>query len=77
MPGVITPSKLDEAEDIVYESLSKRDKVIYDLKTGKHGKAQIPNKEIAKRLGVTPALISQRSGQIAQQIRELAMKERI
>jgi len=71
LPGTTEPDLLGPAEDAVYESLSTRDKTIYDLKTGKHGKVAIPNMEIAKRLGVTPALISQRSQQIALQIQDV------
>ena len=74
MPGTQAPDVLGTAEEIVYDSLSLRDKMIHDLKVGRHGKPVLPNQEIAKRLGVTPALISQRSQQIAMQIRDIAMK---
>lgn len=68
LPGVSTTNKLTLATEAVYDSLTARDKAIFDWKTGGHGKQAIPNQEIAKRLGVTPALISQRSQQIAEQI---------
>jgi DNA-directed RNA polymerase specialized sigma subunit len=68
LPGTVLANKLDTAEEMVYDSLSPRDKAIYDFKTGKHGRAMLSNQAIAKRLGVTPALISQRSKQIADQI---------
>ena len=74
MPGVTGSDVVGMADEIVYDSLSPRDKMIYDLKTGKHGKQSIPNQEIAKRLGVTPAMISQRSQQIALQIKDLSLK---
>lgn len=68
LPGVSVSNKLDLSTDAVYDSLSPRDKAIFDLKIGGHGKTAIPNQEIARRLGVSPALISQRSQQIAEQI---------
>jgi len=71
LPGVIEPDRLNLAEEVIYESLTQRDRQIYDWKAGRHGKAQLPNHVIAKRLGVTPALVSQRSSQIAQQIRSV------
>lgn len=74
LPGVSTPNRLDLATEAVYDSLDKRDQAIFDWKTGGHGKQAIPNQEIAKRLGVTPALISQRSQQIAEQIQQTHAK---
>lgn len=71
LPGTVLANKTDLAEDMVYDSLSDRDKAIYDMKTGKHGKTAISNQLIAKRLGVTPALVSQRSRQIAEQIADI------
>jgi DNA-directed RNA polymerase specialized sigma subunit len=70
-PGVSTVNKLTLSEEAVYDGLDPRDKLIFDLKTGKHGRQSLQNQDIAKRLGVTPALISQRSQQIAMQIRTL------
>jgi len=63
-PALIT------ATEMVYEGLDQRDQMIYDLKTGKHGKKMIDNQNIARRLGVTPALVSQRSAKISQMILE-------
>ena len=71
LPGTVDSNKMDTAEAIVYQSLSARDRMIYDMKVGRHGKTTIPNHEIAKRLGVTPALISQRSASIAGQMQDL------
>ena len=71
LPGTTLPNRMDTSEEIVYDSLDPRDKTIFDWKTGKHGKTQLANQEIAKRLGVTPAMITQRSYQIALQIRDL------
>ena len=67
-PAVDTVRNLSGVEDAVYDNLGIRDKQIFDMKTGKHGKRVLSNQEIAARMGVTPALISQRSQYIAQQI---------
>jgi len=63
-PALIT------ATEMVYAGLDQRDQMIYDLKTGKHGKKLMDNQTIARRLGVTPALVSQRSAMISQLILE-------
>jgi len=67
-PAVTQTNVMDFASEAVYDSLTPREKQIYDWKTGGHGQAMMPNQEIAKRLGVTPALISQISQQIAGKI---------
>jgi RNA polymerase primary sigma factor len=77
LPGTVETDKVDMAEAIVYESLPSRDRTIYDLKVGRHGKTAIPNHQIAKRLGVTPALISQRSALIAAQIQDLIQRGQV
>jgi len=71
LPGVSTTNQLPIVEEAVYDSLGPRDRSIFDLKTGRNGHVALQNQEIAKRLGVTPALVSQRSQMIAQQIQEL------
>jgi hypothetical protein len=73
----VAPDVLGTAEEMVYDSLTQRDRLIYDWKTGKHGKPTLSNQQIAKRLGVTPALISQRSQQIALQIQDLAQRKQL
>jgi DNA-directed RNA polymerase specialized sigma subunit len=72
LPATSEADTLSAAADGVYESLSKRDRGIYDWKTGQHGKPRLPNQEIARRLGVSPALISQRTAQISEQIADAA-----
>ena len=52
------------AADAVYASLGDRDRDIYDYKLGAHGREQLSGKELAARLGVTPAYISQRANDI-------------
>lgn len=61
---------LQTAREMVYESLDDRDKTILELKTGLHGKTPVDNMTIAKRLGVSPAFVSQRSANIAKMILE-------
>ena len=69
LPGVHVSSVAGPASEIVYSSLSARDRMIFDHKTGSHGKEELPATEIAKRLGVSPAYISQVSARIAEEIR--------
>lgn len=59
-----------ESKDLVYASLTPRDQAIFDFKTGSNGKKQLDNQTIARRLGVSPAFISQRSALIGQMIAE-------
>ena len=67
LPAVSQSNRLGSSEDAVVASLSQRDKAIYEFKTGKGG-TELTNEQIARRLGVTPALVSQRSKLIADQI---------
>jgi len=69
LPGVQTVNQTGTAAEMVYESLSPRDKMIYDHKTGSHGKKELSAIELAKRLGVSPAYVSQVSSRIAEDIR--------
>jgi hypothetical protein len=62
--------RIDAAVDTVYNSLDARDQMIYDLKTGTKGGPALDNKGIAKRLGVSPGLVSQRSADISNMILE-------
>lgn len=71
LPGTVMSDRIGMAADMVYHSLSPRDKQIHDFKTGKHGVPELSNQEIAKRLGVSPAMISQRTAQISAQIQDL------
>jgi len=71
LPAVnATKSNMAEAGEEIYKGLDPRSKAIYDLSTGLHGKNQLAKTEIAKRLGVSPAFISQQSDLIAKQIHE-------
>ena len=63
-----TDPALTTAVEMVYASLKARDQAIYDFKTGAHGRETLDNMTIAKRLGVTPGYISQRSAVISEMI---------
>ena len=72
-PAVSTINKVPYAAEAVYMSLDPRDRMIYDYRTGSHGKSVLQNSEIAKRFGVAPASITQRSNAIAKMIQDLAV----
>lgn len=63
-PSVAKMNNTPYARDATYMSLDDRDKDIFDYKLGMHGKKQLSGNEIAKRLGVTPAYVSQRASRI-------------
>jgi len=67
-PGVVEPSKVPFAQEAVYQDLSDSDKFIFDAATGSHGVSRIPAIEVARRLGVSPASVSQRAKAIGEQI---------
>lgn len=73
--GSVMADQVPFARDAVYMSLPKRDQDIFDYKLGMHGKPSISGTEIAKRLGVTSALISQRSSAIGRRIADIASGE--
>lgn len=54
----------------VYYGLSPTEQKIMEWRTGIFGAEQLPNKEIAQKLGVSEAAVSQRSKKIADQLRE-------
>jgi DNA-directed RNA polymerase specialized sigma subunit len=70
LPGTVQSNQLPESVDAVYSGLSPRDRKIFDMKTGRTG-APVPNHLIAKRLGLTPAMISDRSRYIAERIKQV------
>lgn len=74
-PGVSKMDNLPFLSDAVYSSLGDRDKAIFDHRLGAHGKQQMTGVDIAKKLGVTPAYISQRASGIASLISELGAKQ--
>jgi DNA-directed RNA polymerase specialized sigma subunit len=63
-------SEIDFWTEAVYMSLPPMDQLIYDYRTGSHGKAQLMNKEIAKKLGASPSTITQKANAIADKIEQ-------
>lgn len=56
--------------EYVYHDLGEKDKKIYEWVTGHNGNKRLPKAEIAKRLGISAAAVSQRVGRIANKIQE-------
>ena len=61
----------DPRLDYVYFDLTPIDKLIMEYTTGYGGKQQLSKKEIAKKLKISPAAVTQRSVKIAKKIREV------
>ena len=72
-PGVSGVDRIPYAQDAVYMSLSPRDRFIFDSRTGMHGSPLLPVSDVARRLGVSSAAVSQRANTIAGMIREMAL----
>lgn len=62
IPGA--PSPQDAWIELVYHDLGPVDRRILDHTLGLHGAKQLPAGEIARRLGVSPAAVSQRRAKI-------------
>lgn len=71
VPGVVTPSKVPFAQDAVYRELGPEDRFIFDSITGLNGAKQLQAKEVARRLGISPAAVSQRAARIGNAIAEI------
>lgn len=54
--------------EFVYHSLPPTDQLILEHSLGLHGKPQLSNQDIARKLGVTPAAVSQRRTRIQDQL---------
>ena len=63
-------TSMSDVGEEVYKGLDARSKAIYDFSTGLHGKTTLQKTEIAKRLGVSPAFVSQQSEIIARSIQD-------
>lgn len=70
-PLVDTMDNMPYARDAVYMSLGDRDRDIFDYRLGLHGKPQLTGNEIADKLGVTPAYISQRASAIGNMVADM------
>lgn len=54
--------------DLIYQDLSPTNQKVLEYSLGLYGQPQLPNHEIARRLGVSPGAVSQRKLQIQQLI---------
>lgn len=70
--AVYRSNSAQAAASAVYDNLDQRDRLIFDLRTGSHGKHEMSGKEIAAYLGVSPSAVTQRANAIAVRIRDLA-----
>lgn len=68
VPGVTESDKVPFAQEAVYGDLSDTDKFIFDAATGSHGVKRVPAVEVARKLGISPAAVSQRARVIGEQI---------
>lgn len=64
----VADTGLTDAADAVYAELDPRSRFIYDASIGGHGKPILSKLQIAAKLGVTPAFISQQSAATARRI---------
>ena len=71
VPGVTTPSRVPFAQEAVYSGLDDTDRFIFDSLTGLHGAREMPAKDVAARLGVSPSSVSQRAARIGSAIAEI------
>lgn len=68
---VQTVSTIGLAKDVVHSTLDPRQRMVFEHKTGFKGKPILTNKEIALRLGVTPSMVTQMSGDIGKKLIEV------
>ncbi len=64
------PSAEDTWLEYVYHELDPRDRQILDWRLGRHGRDRLANREIARRLKISPAAVSQRMARIAARLQE-------
>ena len=65
-PGVQQPDKEAIWADYVYYDLDPIDQKIFEWRTGRNGQKVLTVTEIAKRLKMSPASVSQRAKRISQ-----------
>lgn len=73
-PSITSLDTTPFASDATYMSLDQRDKDIFDYKLGLHGKERLSGNDIADKLGVTPAYISQRASNIGSMIADMGAR---
>lgn len=69
-PGVVKPGQKNPWVDLVYADVDPVNKKIMEWTLGLHGEPTLSNQEIARRLRVTPAAISQRKAKIQMLLEE-------
>lgn len=67
---VVAKSTEDIAMDYVYHDLSDTNKKILGMTTGHDGHEKVPRKMIARKLGISPSALTQRTNTIAKKIEE-------
>lgn len=72
IPGVSKTDPMDFAREAVYRDLSPDDKLIFDSATGSHGVKPMKAIDVAAKLGVSPATVSQRAKVIGEQLSYVA-----
>lgn len=70
LPGVDNDSPEAIWTEMVYSDLDDRGKQIYDLLTGRNGAKPLNITEVAQKLKVSPAAVTQRANRIREMIRE-------
>lgn len=70
-PGTEKPDPEKILIEYVHHDLDPIDQKILEWRTGLYGKEKLENREIAKRLGLSPGAISQRAARIAQKMADL------
>ena len=65
---VYQANAVQAASEAVYDGLDERDRLIFDLRTGGHGKQITSGTDIAAMLKVSPAAVTLRANAIAQRI---------
>ena len=70
LPGVQRVNPEDVWMEYVYHDMDKLNRQILEWRTGLHGREQISNNEIARRLNISPSAVTQRWGRIAQKLDE-------
>lgn len=70
-PGTEKPDPEKILIEYVHHDLDPVDQKILEWRTGLYGKEKLENREIAKRLSLSPGAVSQRAARIAQKMADL------
>jgi DNA-directed RNA polymerase specialized sigma subunit len=69
LPG-IAKDPMPEIHDYVYHDLDDIDKQVFQHRLGYRGSQVLPNQEIAKKLNLSSAAVTQRAGRIQKRLEE-------